>query len=126
MREILFKARRVDNGEWVEGYVVVYPSGKTEIRKRCTESPDVLLICEVDPETVCQFTGLTDMNDKKIWEHDIVRCGVNITVIWSKEYAGWCLGKDDWMYNHFFGESAEPEKCEVVGNIFDNPELISN
>lgn len=64
-REILFKAKRKDNGEWVEGYVVAYPSGKVEIHKISKELPDILLKCEIAPSTLCQYTGLTDKNDKR-------------------------------------------------------------
>ena len=53
-REILFKAKRKDNGEWVEGYVVAYPSGKVEIHKISKELPDILLKCEIAPSTLCQ------------------------------------------------------------------------
>lgn len=67
MREILFRAKRIDNGEWVEGYPVKYPSGKVEIFKECGEPPDILLRCEIDLGTLCQYTGLTDKNGKKVF-----------------------------------------------------------
>lgn len=72
MREILFRVKRIDNGEWVEGYLVKYPSGKVEIFKECGEPPDVLLRCESNPESVCQYTELTDKNDGKVFIGDIV------------------------------------------------------
>lgn len=127
MREILFKAKRKDNGEWVEGQYVYITNPLTEDGK-----PIKHLVCNgtnifndlIDPDTLCQYTGLTDKNGKKIWENDIVHCGTKLRVSWHHFKASWVLSKKGWLYNHFFGEAVEPEDVEVVGNVFDNPELL--
>ena len=125
MREIIFRAKRKDNGEWVEGYY--------QKRFDLDESEQHLIFwsknytvweyVEVNPDTLCQYTGLKDKNGRKIFENDILDCGMNLRVSWHTFKASWVLSKKGWMYKRYFGESVEPEDVEVVGNIFDNPEL---
>ena len=79
---------------------------------------------EIDIATLCACTGLKDKNGKLIFENDIVRCGKNCTVTWCDTFASWRLNTSGWMYSHFFGEACKPEDVEIVGNIFDNPELL--
>lgn len=120
MREILFKAKRKDNGKWVEGYYQKRYDllGNEEHLIFHADSYNVWEYAEIDPETVCQFTGLCDKNGKKIWENDILRftqqdetkIGVikyNAPIFTYFGLMRWSLYKD-----------------EVIGNIFDNPELL--
>lgn len=70
---IKFKAKRLDNGEWVEGYLYAECGNTYIIENRQSESPLNRNIPHVvDPSTVCQFTGLKDENGKEVWEHDIL------------------------------------------------------
>lgn len=134
-REILFKAKRKDNGEWVEGYVVAYPSGKVEIHKISKELPDILLKCEIAPSTLCQYTGLTDKNDKKIWENDIISISAYSydepeddyfgVVTYCEKDACWSLNNNE-KYGEIICECFGSYTTEIInhGNIFDNPELL--
>lgn len=158
MREILFKAKRKDNGEWVEGYLS--DNGFDGEEKKYFISGLIIEKCngtacdewditgidfydyEIDPETICQFTGLCDKNGKKIWENDIVSnewCfsrGKSIVKFGEhKDYHmperyqcgnyGFFL---EHMHQNDFGVRKDilyfSCKCEVVGNIFDNPDLL--
>jgi len=75
---------------------------------------------------VMQFTGKTDKNGKQIFDGDICKDegGRNLLVAWSDKYASWVLISDKWMFAHYFGEGANPEDVEVIGNIYENPELL--
>lgn len=131
----LFKAKRIDNGEWVVG-TLLHKSSSFSIE--CdeyyifdgieTSSNDDLYL--VDPSTICQCAGLKDKNGKLIWENDIVRDehGNFYKAIWQNNHYqfSWSCVKSDvfligvkwdlWSFE-IFG-------IEVVGNIFDNPELL--
>ena len=120
MREILFKAKRIDNGEWIVGDLSHHKTGKVFVKPL---NGSAISTCEVDKDTICQYTGLKDKNGKLIWENDILSSG-NLVVTWREEFASYCLTKKGWMYQHFFGEAVDACDCEVIGNIFDNSELI--
>lgn len=132
MREILFRAKRIDNGEWVEGYfwrgvdhIYVIPShvgiGYDEKTKRMNA-----YAIEVNYETLCQYTGLNDKNGNRIWENDIVKHEISDTigtVKWYQEdYVGWCV--DDIVIDEQQFTDEMWNECEVIGNIFDNLELL--
>lgn len=127
MREILFRGKRIDNGEWAFGFFTESPSGNfyiTETVCGCA-SPK-----RVDSETVGQYTGLNDKNGKKIFEGDICRVCLDPEIcvgkiIWDDKiasynilfYDGKCvLPLDLWLARN------NPVWIEVIGNIHDNPE----
>lgn len=122
MREILFRGKRIDNGEWIEGYPVKYPSGKVEIFKECVEPPDILLKCEIDPETLCQYTGLKDKNGNRIWENDAIR--IENSMDEGIGNIKFCSGMwyVDGKPNNSLYDIVEYDEAdvEVIGNIFDN------
>lgn len=129
MREIFFKAKRIDNGEWVEGYYQkrYYFLGNEEHLIFHADSYKVWEYAEIDPKTLCQFTGLYDKNRNRIWENDILRCkkrgaDIKFTVVWSKHYADWRV-RDEWgLIPICIEEDGNPvsgRDYEVIGNIFE-------
>ena len=135
MREILFKAKQKDNDKWVEGnYVKKYDlSGKRHlilyvdnyVRWKCVG---------IDPKTLCQFTGLYDKNDKRIWENDIVNTDSNVRAqikfgLYSNSFSTWKRNQGfymDFMNKEYYRPDLGywAKKTVVIGNIFDNPELL--
>ena len=131
MREILFKAKRIDNGEWVEGCYLL-SNEKHFIYAEYIEHycMPVIIKAEIDPETLCQFTGLCDKNGNKIWENDILMAHLDEsypedatyeTVEWG--VAGWVGHEAGSTDREYLGEF-DIKHFEVVGNIFDNKELL--
>lgn len=128
-REILFKAKRTDNGKWVEGYLTIEWIMQTTSFKKTycikgfpTTPHEEYFWVEIDPATLSQFTGLTDMNGNKIWENDIVLYDDELYVIcWDDNDACFRLELEGFIdsFSNIWGRD-----CEVYGNIFDNKELI--
>ncbi len=131
-RKTLFKGKRIDNGEWVEGFYV-----------KCRGHHYILPVydedhgfderyadwIEVDPETVCQYTGLTDESGRKIFEGDILQIETEnltkddgyFTVEWSESGCCFVLCGNKYLA-HF--DNVYKDFREVIGNIFDNLELL--
>lgn len=143
-REIIFKGKKVDNGEWIEGYLfddgmlgekrmfigkLVIAPYEGPIRGKWTVIANGF--DEVDPDTICQFTGLCDKNGKKIWENDICNPKERFPEIVRMHNGDWILdysysyGKDyGYCYRNLGFCVRERNSIEVIGNIFDNPELV--
>ena len=152
MREHKYKAKRLDNGEWVEGYLWRSPQADYYIRKEIGLAYPKMNDFEIDPDTLCEFTGLTDRNGKYIWENDVIKTQHFTNRPYSKyakekQFNGYVY----WKESKFNGDSKYEEQiysgewdvkikqdigafvhyswgslwdCEVIGNIFDNPELL--
>lgn len=132
MREILFKAKRKDNGKWVEGCIVIAQSRLDRFKYRIQPiESGVLYAHPIDPDTICQYTGLTDKNGKKIWENDICDRKEKYPEIvtynkgdWQLDYS-YALGKEKHFCACNLGFYACERECvEVIGNIFDNADLL--
>ena len=133
MREILFRGKRVDNGEWIQGDLVQFlPHGIVRI---VTQEPPYK-DAEVDSDTVGQFTGLTDRNGKKIFEGDIIHLEYS-QVFFGGVYYGEYTAEVSYKEGCFVtdginngGEIETPlsgfdnDELEIIGNIHDNPELL--
>ena len=134
IREIIFRGKRVDNGEWV------YSSFIMQDKEHKLLSAEVELFDgenwrAVIPETVGQYTGLTDKNGKKIFEGDIVQYQPNYMSEPTYSVVEYCadkynypafdLKKDDYEANGLQCAHEEGIGCEVIGNVHDNKELLN-
>lgn len=148
MREILFRGKRVDNGEWVEGHLIWYEDGRVRILPChtdifCYEMDESIIQTvahRIIPETVGQYTGLTDKNGAKIFEGDILRlkrfgnveCG---KIVFNTDTAGFEFWREAMVGAYGEKSTRKENLCafaisaveiigKIRGNIHDKPELL--
>lgn len=131
-REILFRGKRTYNKKWIEGSLVVDYAGNTYIVWEYETVKGAMISSKtinVYPETVGEYTGLTDKNGKKIFEGDIVK-GDREYFTYAHLYGR--VVYDGGQFSIAFDDALEDIEClgawanavEVIGNIHDNPELL--
>ena len=139
------KAKRKDNGRWIEGYYIYHIKRTPCVVGDCVTPEDEqhLIACdgfsdwnmprdielyEVEPETLCWDSGIVDKNGKKIWENDIIEVQrskyrdfiIEKAVIKYRSEYGFCMQPvDNWEFTLW-------EEVKVIGNVFDNSELLDN
>lgn len=136
MREILFRGKRIDNGEWIEGYFYKDIGSFIKERQSAVSTETHL----VDPSTVGQFTGLTDKNGKRIFEGDVLNMSIigtdhslNAVSIEHGAVGFFPLhpeeeAEEDRRWRSFWKDDVQEvwsnEYFTVIGNIHDNPGLL--
>lgn len=128
-RQILFRGKRIDNGEWEGGYYAKFGYTEKERSYIIPVYASALYAIEIDPATIGQYVGLKDKNGRKIWENDIcemVYDGVSHTylIVWDEGELDFKGTNGKKKYGGNFEYLTCCEEIEVIGNIFDNPELL--
>lgn len=122
IENIKFKAKRLDNGEWVRGYFYEENGNTYIIENRQKESKlNRNLTYQVDPSTVCLFTGLSDCVSRDIWEHDLIHlAGFNYAaeVIWSEGYYAFMVVCEN-KHSYCLHSVIKACRIERIGNKFD-------
>ena len=129
MREILFRGKRMDNGDWVYGYYVHIGPVSCQRAYIIPEYASSLYVNEVDPSTVGQYTGLKDKNGKRIFEGDIAKVlqgkDKDIAYVGFENGAFMLYPKTGNIYERTLWEYWYNDwDVEVIGNVTDNPELL--
>ena len=137
MREILFRAKAINrdkgyhrtnykNGDWVYGLITrLYDERFENLPAEMTNENGVSGI-EIDHNTICQYTGLKDKNGRKIWEGDVVRCMDTIGKVgWNETHLAYTILADmKGNMQYFYLDESLSNCTEVIGNIFDNADLL--
>ena len=138
MREILFRAKRKNNGEWVEGsyhHQTDYYGDPCDnhyiVNGTQTDIEGYGEHYEIDPETLCQYTGMNDKNGNRIWENDIVSAwseGKYATGMVKQRIDGLYIIYPAYQHNEFWGLCPDKNRktnVEVIGNFFDDKHLLA-
>ena len=137
----LFRGKRIDNGEWVHGYLFDdgFENGRVFIGGIVIEKYNGtacdywnvtgINFYEIDPNTICQCTGLKDKNGKLIWENDIVMTVYDgnehiYQVVWDESELDFKATNGKENYESNFEYLPCCDEIEILGNCFDNPELL--
>lgn len=126
-REILFRAKRKDNGEWVEGLLWKKKYSTDKLFISCfPDKDDNEEVFVIDPSTVCQYTGLKDKNGNKIFENDIIRRKTTTYIVGFDNGAFGTIdvGQTDVFAFCDNGYGIDTKEYEIIGNIIDNKDLI--
>ena len=122
MREILFRGKRVDNGEWIKGFYAENGHGSSNIQPKCKFFGYL-----VKPETVGQYTGLLDKNGNKIFEGDILESDSERFVVdWDDEFSGFYLTDVNPRHQGVAMFANVADDGYIIGNVHDNPEMLNN
>ena len=144
MRDILFRAKRIENWEWIEGNLILSDDAEEGWEAIIIPTTDSNMYTKggargtvsfenwhrVNKDTICRYTGLTDIDGNKIWENDIFAYGEEMGVIRFGENGDY---KYDYGFYVDFGDSflrndlgfwLKERTIKIIGNIFDNQELL--
>jgi uncharacterized phage protein (TIGR01671 family) len=131
MREIKFRGKRLDNGEWVYGYYytqIITHAGNRKSRDHFMRTEQNIRY-EVDPDTVGQYTGLKDKNGKEIYEGDIVESFDHgqVRQLYLVKFNKGCFGAslDNISFYFLTFDHVCVEQIKIIGNIYENPDLLS-
>ena len=129
MREIEFKGKSVETQEWAYGSYVRVARGEEPLLTHYIRNIDGKRVTEIDPDTLCEFTGLWDIYGRMIYESDIVKfVGHPFSppgrFFVSMNAFTWDLLSPSQKYYRHRLETYDTRRLEIVGNLFDNPELL--